>query len=1025
MAGDRLGAPTRAVAHILGQAFVLALGVEVVQEAAHRPPLIGRERHLRALTDRLESACRGAGGVVLLAGEAGIGKTRLVEEVHAAADRLGFLVAQGNCFEADRGVPYAPIADLLRAIVAARAPTEPAALLDEAGPALRCLLPELTTRLSVTAVPPPPDLEQHQLGQQLSRLLAGQAAQQPLLIVIEDLHWSDDGSLAALYQLARRAARLPLLLLLTYRVDELHGEPAHLLAELERERLAQEIALPRLSRSEVETLLRALALPETPPRRDLSDDLYRLTEGNPFFVEEVVKALASASEPIQDAADAPPLRSLRLPRTVQDAVQRRTRGLNTETRRVLTLAAVVGQRFDFSLLLELTGLSEPRLLDCTKALIEAQLVVEESADRFRFRHALTRQAVEVELLARERRALHRELVAVLERRQAGGLVVLVGELANHCYAGELWQQAVAYSRQAGEQAQALYAPRAAVEHFTQAFAALRALSLPLPADLCRARAGAFEMLGEFEQARADYELALAIARRNEDAAEEWEALLALGFLWTARDYGQAGERFQQALDLARAIGEPSRIARSLNRTGNWQLMSSGPAGAVAYHEQALTLFEQIDDRPGVAETLDLLGLASMHTGDTRRGTDCYLRAAALYEQLDDRRGLITSLAMLSAMDVTLLGMPLVALPFGYTQAAGSPARAIQMARDIGWRAGESFALEQISYRERALGNFGAALRMSLDALAIAEEIEHLEWRAAAYVSLGHACLGLLAATAARGHLERALALAHEAGSGYWIAWTTAPLAWACILTGDLDRAAVVLDALSGPDTPIATTLDAMNGLARTMLLLTRGEADSAFALLERIEVATRRYEPDTLIPSLALARAECLAALVRDAEAEVVLAKALDVAERHAALPLQWRLRLLRARLLLRGGRKSEAERDHAAVRVLIERLAATLPNEPVPEVGESALRDLFLAAARAELPQRAAPAEPVGALLSAREREVAALVARGLSNRAIAADLVLSERTVEYHVSNILTKLGATSRAQIAAWAVEVGLIR
>ena len=170
-------------------------------------------------------------------------------------------------------------------------------------------------------------------------------------------------------------------------------------------------------------MLRAILRSERPVRADLVAAIHGLTEGNPFFVEEVLKSLLAVGEApaAVDAWDSGTVSELRIPRTVQDAVQRRTARLRPESRHLLELAAIVGRRFDFALLQELAGADEPTLLAAIKELIAAQLVVEESADRFAFRHALTRQAVLAELLARERLALHRTIAETMERVYADAL----------------------------------------------------------------------------------------------------------------------------------------------------------------------------------------------------------------------------------------------------------------------------------------------------------------------------------------------------------------------------------------------------------------------------------------------------------------------------------------------------------------------------------------------------------------------------------------------------------------------------
>jgi predicted ATPase len=241
--------------------------------------------------------------------------------------------------------------------------------------------------------------------------------------------------LEVLLYLARRLEPHPILLLLTYRSDEVHPSLAHFLALLDRERVATELALSRLTASEVDAMMRAILELNRPVPAGFLDLMYALTEGNPFFIEETLKSLITASELhlAEGVWDWMPIEQMRIPRSVQDAVQRRVVQLSPAARRVLTLAAVAGRRFDFALLQQVTGCAEDDLLCHIKELIAAQLVVEESAERFAFRHALTRQAIYVQLLARERQALHRTIADTLQRLYAATPDSHLGELAYHSY----------------------------------------------------------------------------------------------------------------------------------------------------------------------------------------------------------------------------------------------------------------------------------------------------------------------------------------------------------------------------------------------------------------------------------------------------------------------------------------------------------------------------------------------------------------------------------------------------------------
>ena len=230
---------------------------------------------------------------------------------------------------------------------------------------------------------------------------------------------------------------------------------------------------------------------DRPPPDDLSETVHALTDGNPFFVEEVVSALAASGD-------------VRVPGSVRDAVRRRTELLSPDARRILELAAVIGRRFDVALLQELADLAAADLLRAIKELVAAQLLVDESAERLFFPHALTREAVSADLLRRERAAMHLAVAEALERRHAGALDGHLHDLANHFSEAGAWPKALHYTGRAGDRARALHTPRVAIEQYTRALAAAERLGRPR-ALLLLARAGAYETVGDFERARRDYE----------------------------------------------------------------------------------------------------------------------------------------------------------------------------------------------------------------------------------------------------------------------------------------------------------------------------------------------------------------------------------------------------------------------------------------------------------------------------------------------------------------------------------------
>jgi DNA-binding CsgD family transcriptional regulator len=998
------------------------------------PILIGRTPLVESLRHLVDQTAGEAGHIALISGEAGIGKSRLISETKAYAITHGFLPLQGNCFESDRVVPYAPLLDLLGAFSATPGAADILRGPGTAAQELGKLLPELATLAPDLTPTPALDLgqEKRRLFQTLARFFTRLAAAQPLLVILEDLHWSDTTTLEFLLYLARRIASQPILLVLTYRNDEANSDLTHFLAELDRERLAADLALSPLSGDEVGVMLRAIFELDRPVRPEFLDALYTLTEGNPFFIEEILKALTMSGEIFyaDGVWDRKSMQELHIPRSVQAAVQRRSERLSTPARQSLTLAAVAGRRFDFALLQAVTGMTEPELLQVIKELIAAQLVVEESADRFSFRHALTREAVYSSMLRRERQHYHKTVAEALEHIYAHELDAHAVDLAHHFGEAGLWEQAQQYSQRAGERAQALYAPREALEHFTHAIEAAQQLAVePLPR-LLRARGQAYETLGEFDRARADFDRALTIARRDHDGPAEWQSLIDLGFLWASRDYAQTGEYFRRALQLARGLGDPILLAHSLNRLGNWQLNTGAAADSLQTHHEALEIVQAQQDKPGMAETLDLVGMATTLYGDVPMGTEHYAHAIELFREIDQIQGLASALSARASFGSLFLEETTYSALGTLDELEQDTAEALRLARQIDWAAGQAFTEFVAGSAFASFGEFGRGLAHALEALRIANEIGHQQWIAGAYTHLGQIYVLMLQPAAALQALEAARPLVFQLGSAWWIGFNTSYLALACLLRHDLARAESALQEVmpSFDIDHLQTGRLPRNLPERRMawawgqVALAKGKPEAALHIAEQLIESAPGVERTQPIPALLKLKGEALIALHRLDEARGALQAAQHGAQLRGARPLLWQIHATLGRVHQRLHDRNSAQREFDAAREIVHSLAATIADE--------AVRENYLQAASSTLPKvrppsprRAAQKEWGG--LTPREREVAVLIAQGKSNREIAVGLVLTEPTVKTHVGNILSKLGFTTRAQIAAWAVEKRLIQ
>lgn len=987
------------------------------------PILIGRSPHLATINRHLNQAQEGRGQTLLIAGEAGLGKSRLVAEITAQVASQGWLVLSGHCYETEAALPYAPIIELLRAFNAGRSPAKVMPFFDAAPAEFVSLLPELAAHwphlpASVFAANP----DKYRLFQAMAQFCAALAAEQPLLLIIEDLHWCDEASLELLLYLARRLTTHSVILLLTFRSDETGPELTHFLAQLDRGRLAAEIALSPLTREQVDRMLQAIFNQPRPTRLEFLETLYALTEGNPFFIEETLKSMVMAGDIFyaEDGLwDRKPLHELRIPRSVQDAVQQRRRQLSANAQQLLTLAAVVGRHFDFTLLQRLTGHTEAELLAQFKELMAAQFITEASAEQFAFRHALTREAIYTTLLARERRHWHQRIAETLEQLPNPPLA----DLSYHFYRGEVWDRTLVYAQQAGERALKFYAPQAAITHFSHALQAAPQLSAAFSPQLFYQRGQAYATLNNFEAALADYQAALEMSMAQNNHRTHWQTLLALGNLWATRDYARSGDYFQQAQALAQLIADPPVIAQTLNTIGNWQMNRGRPFAAVQSHQEALAIFKSLNDPLGLAQTLDYLAISSYNCADITQSRTYYHQAVPLWEQLEDYQGLLHSLGGLALGADYELAYDEVPV----TQAIAWGEQGVQVARRIGWRSGEAFTLICWGMALRHNGQWGLAIDKYRQALAAAEEIEHSGWTIDARLALGIVYLDLLALSEARPYLEETLALARQFNAFIWINYTSLALAEVYIVQQAFDLARARLDELLPAAGPMETLHDRFVWLGRAELSLAQAHYETALEIVERLITTALKPAPASsgqVIPRLWLVRGLALNGLGRLPQAESDLLAGLETAQAQRRVRLLWRLYAALAQVYLGQGKIEPAEQALAAARANIEALAGSVAGESLPRVG--ALGNYFIRQATAMLPSLSpSPPKPKSGVggLTPREREVAVLVAQGQSNREIAEILTLSERTAERHVANIMNKLGFNSRAQIAAWAVEKGL--
>lgn len=1000
------------------------------------PVFIGRTRQRETLQAMIDIASNGQRQCAVIHGEAGIGKSRLVAEVGQVAVTHGFLLMQGVCFPGDNAYPYAPLFDLLHNFLTDHPPALPA--IDQYSPLRELahffpdpafLLPGLAPSLLSQSLSP----EQHKrrLFAVMAQFLAQQSTERPLVVIIEDLHWCDENSLELLLHCMRLCQNQSILFLFTYRSEEILPPLRHWLAQLDRTRLVVDLALLPLTQLEVVAMLQAILATHYPFDNELLDTICALAEGIPFWVEELITSLLATGELycLNDRwqhRSEPQKRGQFsfIPRTLQDMVEQRMERLGATAKQVLNMAAITGRRFDVALLQQVLNYTEDQLLSLLKELIAAHLIVEESADHFAFRHALVQQAIHQGLLVRERQALHRGIAEALEARYVAvaGSETYMAALAHHYYAAGVWAKALTYAQRAGESALSIDATSAAIEHFTHALSAAEQLLITPPGQLYQVRGQAYQTRGDFDRSRHDYERALALAQQAGDGPLEWQSIMALGTLWAERDYRQAGDWFQRAGDLAARIGDFILQARSLNRLGNWLANTGRSEEGLLAHQEALRLFAQSQYTRGMAETLDLLGTTYGIRGDRVKAVEQLDQAIPLLRVLGDTQNLMSSLAMRALQSQPSANETTFCPQRTQQECEHDAAEALHLARQSEALPAQAFAENALAHTLLAFGDFGRALTHSKAAYQIATEIQHQQWMIATTYSLGQLYLFLLAPALALSTLQSGVALAQELGSAFWTATLAGSLARAYLLQADLAAAQATLQAVRALEDPPRTIAERTVALIWGEVMLAQNKPTSALQIAEQLLASTPRASidlPNQPIPHLLKLQGEALLILGQTDQAIVALEEAQRGAQERNARPILWTIQRALGQAYQACRRPDSAQQALAAARQCIEQLARSIDH--------TLLQEQFLQTALASLP-KVEPLRPTAAAkrafggLTAREREVAALVAQGKTSREIAESLVISERTAEVHVSNILSKLGFTARAQIAAWVVEKG---
>lgn len=815
--------------------------------AGDTTPFVGRGNEYGLLIGLIARLAAGTGHTVLIEGEPGIGKSRLLREVAQYAHAQGLPTLTTNCYEIERAMPYQPVIDLVTrafdrvsaAALRTLAPVslaELAALIPEVGD--RCPdLPQLSNDF--------PEARQARLSRAVDQLLEASRDGRPAILMVDDIQWADDASAQVLHYLARHAAERPVLVIYAYRDEAIDSDErlAQRVESLRRDTGARRVPLARLGYADTERLVAALADANlganpgvnhgaTPDVPGLAEQLQRETEGNPFFLMSILQSLSEGEMRLELRANGTP--GL-LPDALRAAVRVRLTHVPKAIRPQLETAAVLGRRFDFDTLLDVTGEPEDQLLDAVEALVKRRLLREEpEGGIYDFSHDKVREVVYLDIGGARRRLLHQSVAEILERRGEGATHERDAQLAEHYERAHVWSKALRYLVLAAEHSQALFAMRDALHWLDRAVALSESHPESLDAQqrlaLYEQRGAARAQAGQTQGAVDDMRRVIAALRTEGERAKTRDALIQLGMAYRRADnYEAATACLTEALEESRAMHDEHHTADTLYHLGTVAWSSGQNDQAIGFHQEAVEICERRGFTDLVAvQAYHGRGEAHFANAEPAAAIACYTRSLALARGIGDKSYESENLMMVGYACTGYMGLA------DYPRAEAAYRAALEIARnaDLQWHIGPT--LLGLDHVRGCLGHAGEAREGIEKTLRWLEGVHMTRYQLMAYDLLAYLLLDVGLDREAAEAAEEGLAFAEREGIAFWRPRIEAHRAIARLRLGDLGVGPALLAALETCERNDTRYQAArcLQGLAE--LALARRDPQGCMAFAERL-----------------------------------------------------------------------------------------------------------------------------------------------------------------------------------------------
>jgi len=839
---------------------------------------------MKLLREAADKAIRGEGGIIFLHGEAGIGKTRLARELGAYARSQGMQVLSGRCpalFRMDGVPPYVLWEEVIKDYLEACTPEQLFRVIGSYPIEVSKLVPELKQKLTAfpQSFPLSPEHSRDRLYEAVTQFVTNISKETPLLVILDDLQWTDKSSLLLLQYLARGAHKDSLLILGAYRetyIDEKHPLSS-ILAELNRERLLHSVQLKRMSFGDVsEMITRAIGQEDVP--REFRELVFEKTRGNPFFVEEVIRSLKEEEIIYLEGEKwrIKEVSSIEFPKTVKNVIKKRISRLDDEPQHVMTMASFIGKDFTLETLRSVTDVEEDKLYEIMDKLIKTGLFKQEvirGEDVCSFADIIVRDVVHEEVGHFKRKRLHGVVGRALEKLYAKDIDEHLGELALHFLESGEKEKALNYFLRAGDKAANVYANDEAASYFQSALQHLEEKEGKLPQ-----RAHVLERIGDIKKLVGEYNACISnwndalLLRKQLDEKERVARLhrKTANLLWDAMgESKKAEDHHQKAMHVLEAESESVELAGLYEDMAHMYYRIGDMPKALSSAEKALELAERLNVSEVIASSYASLGTILGFMSNFKKSGECLERglkkaldnghmetALRIYNNLPSV--LLTSMNSAENYQRSLefyekgfklakkvgdiyfqswIGTSLAGMYVGMAnmdKALLLAEESLALDRKAGNPAHLSMSLSQLGFVQHVLGEWAKAEQHYNEALKVSQRLEDFQSIGTSYGYLGWLYFDKGDYVTAKEYLETVVKALEKAGVKPWMASTHAILIWTYIELGELKKAESLIDrtyryASEAENKMLAAYADAL----RAMLFRAQKKWEKSFEHFEK------------------------------------------------------------------------------------------------------------------------------------------------------------------------------------------------